>query len=107
MATPEKRMKAIRRVLRRAPPGNIAEAVENIAAIASGKIDVDTFFKAPENANLQERLEAGKASRSPMASDPKPEKEEDEKKKRKEKPGRDRKERGGAMRTGDLIGGDK
>jgi hypothetical protein len=106
MTTDAKRVRAIRRILRKASGGRAADCLEKVAAIASGKTDPEEFMRPSPNARLKERLEAGMAS-VPEFYAPKPEKKEEPEKKRKEKPGRDRKERSGMMRTGDLTGGDK
>ena len=88
MATDARRLVAIRRLLRRVPHGGAKECLERIEAIVSGKGDTEAYFRAPTNANLHDRLEAGAASRP---GDPVQE--------RTEKGGRDRKKRGGLTRS--------
>ena len=93
----QRRLSAIRRLSRAGRTKGNQARLDKIAEIASGKGDVDSVFKAPKLGDLGKRLAEGQASRSPMATDPKPEKEE-KKKKRTEKEGRDRKDRSGRDR---------
>lgn len=98
-----RRLAAIRRLARQMPLANADERLAQIAEVAGGKGDVAGVFQANVQSNLAERLEAGIASRSPVTGVAPPEPKKEEESKRKRTGGRDRREKGGAMRSEDLA----
>jgi hypothetical protein len=90
-----RRLAAIRKLARQMPLENCDERLAKIAEVASGKGDVEGYFKNVQG-NLAERLAAGQASVAPI-TDPRAAEKEDEKK-RKKRGSLDRQERSGRDR---------
>jgi hypothetical protein len=92
-----RQFKAIRRLANPYPPTGAHGRLAKIADIATGDAKPEIVIQ-PLSVDLQERLEAGIASRSPRAGQKPPVKEQ----KRQAKKGRDRQERPSFNRTLDI-----
>jgi hypothetical protein len=104
----KRRLRAIRRLSGGFPDRTAEERLVKIEGIASGKLD-PADFRHQTSPDLIERLERGKASRSPRnATDKRPvaevkaEEREETEKKRKKRGGHDRKEGDGILRSTDV-----